>query len=490
MSDTPASSTPPSDHVPFTWKLAYGLAGPVDIWAVWLPLGVIFPVFNMGMHVPASLISLMILLFRLWDGITDPVMGWISDNTRTRWGRRRPWIVIGAILAGITFPIGWLFPPSLAEHVWHLNLGFWETDFNGVAVWYFGFGLLFYTCFTIWAMPYQSLLLEMTPDYHERTRVTSYRAFFQTVATIANSAAWWLTLSPFFTPEGQEPNTATGMRGLAIAIGIAVLVLGILPGLVVRERYYKPGLAVKQEKVKLWASIATTLSNRPYMILFGVLIMLTIGTNMVNNFLQYVGTFYVLAGDEGRSSWYNMVGGWMYVGSNIVGILLFRWVAEKIGKKPCLYIGLAGVIIQNAANYFLFNPLTPDLMLLNSIFLGAGNAAIWLMIPSMTADVVDYDELQTGKRREGSFAAVGSWGFKVSMSIGVGLMGPMLDLTGFDIANGANQPAEVFNRMRLWMAMLPAVVVGLGLIFVSFYPLTKSKVDAIRTQLEERRGAV
>ena len=137
------------DRVPFLKKLAYALGGPVDIFSVWILVSIAYPFFNMELQMRPLYVSVILMSLRLWDGIIDPIMGCISDNFRSRWGRRRPFILVGAILSGLTYPLIWWFPSSFSQ--------------EQVMLWVIGFGILFYTCFTVWAMPYQSLLMEMTP---------------------------------------------------------------------------------------------------------------------------------------------------------------------------------------------------------------------------------------------------------------------------------------------------------------------------------------
>ena len=122
----------PSDKVPFKSKLAYGLGGPVDILSVWVMVSIAYQVFNFELGMTFVQVATILMTLRLWDGIADPVMGWISDNTRTCWGRRRPYIFVGAILAGLTYPLIWWFPR--------------ELDQTEIMLWVIGTGIIFYTC--------------------------------------------------------------------------------------------------------------------------------------------------------------------------------------------------------------------------------------------------------------------------------------------------------------------------------------------------------
>ena len=153
------------DKVPFLKKLAYASGGPVDIFGIWVMVSIAYQVFNFELKMSPTYVAIILMSLRLWDAMMDPVTGWISDNFRSKWGRRRPFIFVGAIFSGILYPLIWWFPTDLSQ--------------EGIMLWVIGFGILFYTAFAVWAMPYQSMLMEMTPDYNERTRVAEIRSYLE-----------------------------------------------------------------------------------------------------------------------------------------------------------------------------------------------------------------------------------------------------------------------------------------------------------------------
>jgi len=471
------TSIAPEDHVPFPRKLAYGAAGPVDILSVWVLVSIAYPLFNMELQLAPTKVAIILMGLRLWDGIIDPLMGWISDNTRTRWGRRRPYMLVGAILAGLTFPFIWWFPQDLTD---------WQ-----VVSWVIGFGILFYTCFTMWAMPYQSLLMEMTPDYNERTRVTAVRGVFQSIAGLVVGFCWWLALRPVFAdPVTGAASTANGMRYISIVIAVLIAVLGVLPAIFVKERYYDSDLLKTQEKLRLGNSLKETLSNKAFLILCAFSILFLLGTSIFDSYGRYVGTYYVLGGDWGRSSLFTGYGTIIYTTCSLMMIPVFRRVSERIGKNATLFIATVLVLIAAATTWFTNRPDLPYLMLTNTIFIGAGYAGLWLMIPSMQADVVDSDELATGERREGSFAAIYSWVLKLSFCIGFLISGPLLELTGFKAELGGEQPAEVLLNMRIGYLALPVTALIIALFLLKAFPINREAARDIRAQLEARRGKV
>lgn len=465
----------PSDRVPFTKKLAYALGGPVDILGVWVLVSIAYPFFNMELKMRPLYVSIILMSLRLWDSITDPVMGCISDNTRTRWGRRRPYILAGAILAGVTYPLIWWFPAGLSQ--------------EQIMLWVIGFGILFYTCFTIWSMPYQSLLMEMTPDYHERTRVTEIRSYFQTLAGFVNGWIWWISLLPVFFLNG-EASTVNGMRYLSLIIGAVIIICGVIPAIFVKERYYESSLIQNQAKVNLFKSLGETLRNGPFLILCLFTVFFLLGTAIFDSYGRYVGTYYVLGGDWGVSARFAGYGTFIYAVFSFLFLPFFRWLSVKIGKPLCLALSVCLVLISAASTWWTFNPAWPYLMLLNTVFIGAGYAGLWLMIPSMQIDVVDFDELKTGERREGSFSAIFSWVLKLSFCLGFLISGPLLEWTGFDAALGTAQPAAVLRNMRIGYIAIPVSALILALILLKFFPVTPKKAAEVRAELERRRGLV
>jgi len=477
IKDTPLIA--PEDKVPFYQKLAYATAGPVDVLGIWVLVSIAYQVFNMELKLPPTYVAIILMSLRLWDGVLDPIMGWISDNTRTKWGRRRPYIFVGAIIAGLLYPLIWWFPTDIS----HL----------GIMLWVIGFGILFYTFFTIWGIPYQSLLMEMTPDYNERTRVAAIRSYFQTIAGFVNGWIWWLSMLPvfFIVKDGVEvASPVNGMRYISIIIGALIVVLGIVPAIFLKERYYESDVVQNQKKIKLITGLKETFSNKPFVILSLLTVFFLMGQAIFDGYGRYVGTYYVLGGDWGEGSKFAGYGTVVYTVFSLMFIPVFRSLSEKIGKKKVLMIAITLAIISYATTWWTFTPANPWIMLTNTVFIGAGYAGLWLMLPSMQADVVDYDELKTGERREGSFSSIYSWILKLSFMVGFLISGPLLEITGFDANLGNNQPENVYTNMRIGFLIIPVLALGIALVLLRSYPITAKKAVDIRQELEVRRGKV
>lgn len=466
----------PEDRVPFFKKFAYAAGGPVDILGIWVLVSISYQVFNFELKMPPTYVAIILMSLRLWDGIMDPLMGWISDNTRTRWGRRRPFIFVGAILAGLTYPLIWWFP---ADQMSHLQ----------IMLWVIGFGILFYTCFTVWVMPYQSMLMEMTPDYNERTRVAEIRGYFQTAAGFLNGWMWWISMLPIFFISG-EPSPLNGMKYLSLGIGALILVLGVLPAIFVKERYYESDLVKQQKKTELIQSLRDTFSNRPFIILCIITVFFLLGTSIFDSYGRYVGTYYVLGGDWGLGAAFAGYGTFIYMTTSFMFIPLFRRLSEKIGKPRVLMMSILLVLVAVTTTWWTFNPLYPYLMLSNTAFIGAGYAGLWLMIPSMQVDVVDYDELKTGERREGSYASIFSWVLKLSFVIGFLVSGPLIELTGFDANLDGAQPERVYTLMRIGYILIPVTSLVIAAFMLKRFSITPQFAAEMRQKLEAKRGKV
>ena len=278
------------------------------------------------------------------------------------------------------------------------------------------------------------------------------------------------------------------MRYISLGIAAAILILGPLPALFVKERYYESGLTNTQNKVGLLFSLRETLSCKSFLILCMFTVLFLLGTSIFDSYGRYVGTYYVLGGDWDKGAWFQALGTIIYTVVSLTMIPVFRKWSEFIGKTKCLFISTGLVLFSSCITWWTNTPEQPYLMLISTIFIGAGYAGLWLMLPSMQADVIDEDELKTGERREGSFAAIYSWVLKLSFCIGFMASGPLLKFTGFDADLAGDQPAEVMTNLRLGYIILPVTSLIIAIFILRGYKLNSDKAHEIRAELELRRG--
>ncbi|HWA25760.1 MAG TPA: MFS transporter [Lacunisphaera sp.] len=474
--NTPAPSTNPADRVPLPQKIAYGLGTFHDMWGHWLYHTIAYPVFNIYLGVSPALVGTALLCNRLFDAVSDPFCGWWSDNTRTKYGRRRPFILCGGILAGLLLP--GLF---LAGRGWAGSQYFWFMVLTSA---------VYIPVMSSFNMAFQSLGAEMTPDYHERTLVMSYKGVIQKVAEVGMFfAAQFTTLSMFSDATGK-PDILRGAQVYCTLLGGVMIVCALIMFFVLRERYYRNVTARHQEKVSLKAALWQTLSCKPFRLLLGWRLAYAMGLSMVGTLGYYMTIYFVCRGDIVVGNKWNS---WMGVAGMVFavfGVTTFATITRRAGKRDGLMSVFGTTAAVFLASWWLYDPSHPALQIFASGLIAFGQSAFWMLDGSILADIIDYDELETGKRREGTFQACANWTVKAGLALGAGAAGWVLAQTGFDAALGGAQTEQTLTTIRLVFAGIPIVGILLGSILLARYPLTKDAMAEIRAKLEARRGTV
>ncbi len=470
-------ATAPEDRVPLSQKVAYGIGSVPDLWGTWLYPGLVNQVFNIYLHVSPALISTALMVNRLADGVTDPLFGWMSDNTRTRFGRRRPYLLIFSILGGLFLPLLFLVSPHWSEMTY-----FWFILISST---------LYISIMSGYSTPFNSLGAELTPDYHERTSVMAIRQALQRPFEIALFfGAAFTTLSWFNDPESGEPNLLLGAQVYCAILGALMIGAGLVTFFGTRERYYEKVVAHRQDKVPILDAFGMTLTCRPFRSQLAMAFAYGMGTSMVGTLGYYATVYYVCRGDVARGAWWNFIMGWSNMGLGLAGIAVFAFIARRQGKRHAMFCMQAFAILVFIGTWWLYDPERPWLQPLASGFIAFTGAGFWMLWSSMGADVIDYDELENGKRREGAFKACESWIMKVGMAIGVGASGYILSGTGFDAAREGEQTARALFNIRLYLAVIPVGGLLLAMWALSRFGLTQERMAGIRAQLEARRGRV
>ena len=431
----------------------------------------LLPIFNLGFGLSPTTIGMVLMGFRLFDALIDPLIGNISDNTRTRWGRRRPFIVAGAFSSALLLPFLWRVDPALGEFSKALHLLL--------------FGLLIYTAYSIWSMPYQSLGMELTRNYDERTRLSAWGTVIGIPIGLIGAWNFAFISGPWFAdPVTGKANLVHGVQTASLIHAALILGIGMLPGLFIKERDYHLTTA-SQAKEPFWSSLRMTLKTQPLWTLAGVVFFNLLGLASIGALGQYINIYFVNKGAIGHAS---MIEGWKATAmtlTSLASIPFWTWFCERTDKKFALRLVLVGTFIGHGLNYFCLRPDMPYLQIIPAVFYSAISSSIWLITPSMRMDVADYDELKTGRRREGSLSSVFSWAVKMAGTLSVGLGGLVLDLTGF-ISKNTEQTPETLQRMFWTYLLLPAVFWGLSLWCLSRFRLDRSAMQAIRRRLEVR----
>lgn len=477
----PRHRTPPEDRIAFGHKIAYGLGGFVNN-TLAAAIGGMLIILNLGFGMNPALVGLASALPRITDALTDPLMGFLSDGTRSRWGRRRPYIFIGAIFAGLSFVALWFLPVGKSE-LWYF--------------WYFTFGsTIFYLGYTIFATPWVALGYELTPDYHERTRLMGVQNFIAQLAYIVSPWFLWI-----MTNRAWFPTPIEGARGLAIGIGVVAIVVGVIPAIVLSERAIRasapsavagvpsPGrwAAVRSQTVAFQRGFGATLRSGPFRRLCIATFLVFNGFIMISSFQSYVVIYYVFGGDQELGARYTGYAGTLGAISTFGVIALITWLATRVGKQRAFFVSTGLSMVGYALKWVCYDPARPWLLLVPAPFLAFGLGGLFTLMGAMIADVVDTDELQTHQRREGMFGSIFWWVVKVGMAVALAAGGLILNATGFDVALGGAQSDRTLLLLRLADIGIPFLASGIALWVMAGYPLTEDRAYDVRAELEERR---
>lgn len=472
------SVTAERDKIPLLQKIMFASGENMNFVCTGLMTSVLWmPFFNIGLGLKPYVLGVVLMIYRAWDAFTDPIIGNWSDNARTRWGRRRPFLVVGAVLTALVYPFFWHMPDGLSE--------------NGMIAYLLGTGLVYFLFYTLWSMPYYGMQLELTPDYDERTRLAAWCSFFGKLGYFVGG--WvlaFVTSERFLDPATGKPDIVRGVQFLSWIVAGVILVVGLLPPLFVRERHAPAagGEAAKAPRASLWQSVRESAGCAPLWHLVGGSFFLVVGSGAVATLGQYLNFYYVNHGDLHAA---NIIGGWkssVVVTAGIAGIPIWTRLARRHDKRTMVVAMMLTSMGGHLLNYVCLTPEHPYLQIVSGVFESAAISAIWLFVPSMKADTADYDEWHTARRREGSLNAFFSWFVKVAHTVSFFLGGVLLELTGFLDPKLARQPPEVLERMMTIYIWVPLAAWGLGLWCLWRYPLGRSRMAEIRGDLERRRG--
>jgi GPH family glycoside/pentoside/hexuronide:cation symporter len=492
--------TTANGKVPLLQKAAFGSGHLVNNL---LPgaLGVFSFFLITAFGIEPAIAGLLAAIPRFFDALSDPIMGFITDNTNSRWGRRRPYIFVGAILSAILFVVQWQM---------------FEDNGATYNFWYFlSFSILFIFANTIFSTPLIGMGYEMTSDTKERTRLMG----------IANSVGQisWMIVPLFWVLIANKDlfeSQADGVRTLSLFVGFACLVFGILPAIFCKELDVSDADSKAKITFKelgnnltiLYNNIKNMTKNMPFMRLCGATFLVFNGFQMVASFSYFIIVFYMYNGS------YEMAGTvpaiFSILGAFATAVLIIpivSWMANKYGKRNAFIISTIisifgyilkwwGFVVVDENTAVIFNDVIlqigvvkfslemPIILLLPIPFMAFGLGGLFTLMMSMTADVCDLDELRNGlPRREGTFGAVYWWMVKIGQSIALALGGLVLTLVGFDAGNPV-QAAETMQNLRIADIIIPSVTAGLAAWIMWNYKLNENEVSVIKKELEERRA--
>jgi len=478
MSGKEIHKTAAGDRISKGQKFAYGLGSIVNN-LLGGAIGYMSIVLNVGLGMNPALVGTLQAIPRFTDALTDPVMGYISDNTRSKFGRRKPFIFVGAIFVGLVFALMWQLPDGYSEmfYFWFFLLG----------------SIIFYLFYTMFATPWVALGYELTSDYHERTRLMGVMNFMGQFA--------WISLPWFYSIMENDAlfsDSVEGARTLAIVIGVFVAVVGVMPAIFCKERFVAQD---KKEKVKskllegikrnvvaFLKGLVITIKRVEFLKLCAGTFFLFNGIMLVGAFSSYITIFYVSGGDTDLGAKYMGLFGTITTISTLAAITVVTWISSKIGKRKTFIIATSITLVGSLLKWFCYDPMAPWKVLIPAPFIAVGMGALFTLMGSMIADVCDLDELETGERREGMFGSIYWWMVKLGMALAFGLSGFLLEGTGYAVELGGAQSSSTFFWMRFLDVSIPAAASLIAIFSVASFKITEEKAYEIRSELEKRRG--
>ncbi|MCP4649180.1 MAG: MFS transporter [PVC group bacterium] len=478
-------ATAPEDRIAILQKVAYGL-GMLCNNLIPAALGCMAVVLNLGLGMNPALIGYIMSFPRLVDAFTDPVMGYVSDNTKSRFGRRRPYIFFGAILSGVIFAL-----------IWQLGAGHSEMFY----FWFFLIGcILLFVGTTVFATPFIAFGYEMTPDYHERTRVMAWANWFGQIPWLLCPWFWWIMANKNFFETSVD-----GARAIALGVGATVVILGIMPAIFCKERYKNTaGTETKSvkgalDKIKEFGTgFVNTIKVPPFLKLCTATFFLFNGFMLVSGLGMYVLIYYLFGGDTVMGGKYSGLFGTTSALSTIfIVIPLVTRLSTKLGKRKAFIISTSISILGFLIKWWCFNPEYAHLIvfkgislipLLPAVLISFGIGGLFTTVGAMMADTCDLDELSSGSRREGVFGAIYWWTVKLGMSVAFALSGHVLNATGFNVELGTAQAAKTLLMLRVFDIIIPIITSIIAILAIVFYKITEERAHEIRAELEKRRG--
>ena len=433
--------------------------------------GVLMVVLVQSLGMPPLLWGILFFLPRLVDAISDPVMAYITDNTTSKWGRRKPYIVVGAILTGVFFALSWQIYPE-----------------NGVMynfLYVLGFSLCSFILGTIYSIPFVALGYEMSDDYHERTRLMAWSQWVGQWAWVITPWLWVVIYSPDFF-DGP----AAAAREIAIWVGSVSVILMLVPAVICQSR---PVSNIKENAKKTFKEVVSSFYSgilfaiklRPFQKICAATFLVYNSFIAVASFSWFIIVYYIFNGSAETAgtwpAWFNSISA---IPTCFLVIPLVNYMSRHLGKRDAFIISQMISIVGYLIFIWGFNPDNPYLMFIALPLTAFGIGGIFTIMLSMTADVCDLDQLENGTRREGNFAAVYWWTVKFGSAFAALMTGGLLSFFGFDQSVQVQTEQALFGIKYAYI-FIP-ILGSLGAIFVmKNYDLTESKSNEIREKLKQ-----
>ena len=411
---------------------------------------------------------------RLFDAITDPIMGFISDNTKSKWGRRRQYVLIGGILMGISYIAMWQI---YAENGLTYNF-----------IYFLLWSLVFYLGLTIFSVPYVAMGYEMSDDFHERTQIMAIAQFIGQWAWVIAPWFWIILYDPEIYPDGADQ----GVRELSIWVAIACTLFAIAPAIFIKSK----STVGRSDFVLINAANIGNSIKDIFITAFGAFKIkpfrrIAFATFLVFNSFQVIAPFtfliivhYLFASDTTAAGYWPALHG--SIGALITSFIvipLITFISKKIGKKKAFIFSQLVSVIGYVLFWFLFIPGKPYMFLYALPFHSFGIGSLFTIMMSMTADICDLDELENGTRREGVLGAVYWWMVKLGFGVAGLLSGFVLQFVGF---NAENTTEFAIDGMRIFYSIIPVLGILVAIYLMKDYEIDENRANEIKKLLNKR----
>ena len=465
-----------SKKVPIGQKIAFGI-GMFANQMFPAILGIFMVVLVEDLKFTGLMWGMIYLFPRLFDAISDPIMGFVSDNTKSKWGRRRQYVLIGGIIMGIAYIFMWqLFKENT------LQFNFW---------YFFLWSIVFYLGLTFFSVPYVAMGYEMSDDFHERTNIMAIAQWIGQWAWVIAPLFWIIMYDPEWFPSAE-----VAVRELAIWVAIPCAFCAIVPALFIKgestlDKDYEPlnRANIGNSLTKIFKSFVEAFKIKEFRKLCGATFLIFNAFNTVASLTFFVIVYKLFNGDAGASGiWVSLFGCLGALGTTFIVIPIVSWLSKKIGKKKafmaCQGISIVGYIML----YFLFIPGKPWMYIIALPFFSFGIGSLFTIMMSMTADVIDIDELNTGKRREGTFGAIYWWMVKVGYAIAGALSGVIIWFVGFNSDLPTVDQQGAVNGLHAFFCFFPLVGTLFAMYIMKDYDIDEDRANEIRTALDKRKA--
>ena len=462
MTDTSVRTAddPQKEKLSVWTKIAYGIGdfgnsvGPGTI----IPFWYLYFLTDIAKLNPA-LAGLAILLGKLWDAVNDPLVGMLSDRTRTRWGRRRPYLLFGAVPFGVTFALLWIVPPIQNQVL--LCLYF--------ALVY----MIFDTAFTVVGCPYVALTPELTMDHDERTSLVTYRMFVSIIAGLIIAVVLGEIIFPKY-PNDEE--TAFMVVGIICGAVFVIPILITFFGTREREEFQS------EETPSMTESIRHVLRNKEYRYTLAIFLLGWMPVDIASALFPYL-LIYWIGMSPGDST---LVLG-VILGSAALFLPLVLWLSNRLEKKTAFIIASGSWAVVMLGLLLIPQGAVTWAYVMGALA-GFGVASAHLLPSAMIPDILEVDELMSGKRQEGIYSGVNVFARKLSTGIVLGIIGPLLAWAGYQ--QGADiQPDSAITAIRTLISLLPAAILIIACVVAWYYPMTRQRHAELVKTLSQRRRA-